>query len=253
MNGDITNNPFSNKQLQWLNENYLSMSDVQNLAFRITSGFEGSGYATINNTDAGILSYGRFQFTLASGSLVTLIDNYLSYRGLYVDDFDPFMSRLHSGDRSLKNDRDFISLLKQAATDPDMQRVQNDLAFVKYYAPAMEKSVRPRFLVMPLSMCFAFDCAINHGLGHPYFTEAESKFGLTPKQSLKEKHVWEGDFILAATFARLEAMTAFAKAHNLDGVRVRAKFWHDRALAQDWYLRGDNDELLLKTGLVLKV
>ncbi|MGB1288404.1 MAG: hypothetical protein ACPG7F_17855, partial [Aggregatilineales bacterium] len=50
---------------------------IRQLAFAITSRFEGKGYDAYNNYDAGIISYGFIQFTLASGSLVTVVNTYL--------------------------------------------------------------------------------------------------------------------------------------------------------------------------------
>src|SRR5215207_5631585 len=50
---------------------------IRKAAFNVTAGFEGGGYASYQNFDAGIVSYGRFQFTLASGSLFSVLDRYL--------------------------------------------------------------------------------------------------------------------------------------------------------------------------------
>src|SRR4051812_16386480 len=44
-----------------------TLNRVRLAAFNITSGFEGGAYDTYQTYDAGIVSYGRFGFTLASG------------------------------------------------------------------------------------------------------------------------------------------------------------------------------------------
>ncbi|MEQ9029328.1 MAG: SH3 domain-containing protein, partial [Aggregatilineales bacterium] len=41
---------------------------VKKASFAITAAFEGTGYAAYNNYDAGIISYGLIQFTMAAGS-----------------------------------------------------------------------------------------------------------------------------------------------------------------------------------------
>lgn len=253
MNGNEAGNPFSDQQIKWLESKFLSMKSITDLAFNITAGFEGTSYSGVQTYDSGLLTFGRFGFTLASGSLITLIDNYIIFRGEYTEDFEKYIDQLHSHDIELRVDESFLKLLRESGKDPDMQRVQNDLAFVKYYNPAMNKSVYSRGLVMPISMCFAFDCAINHGIGHPFFTDAEDRLKIPHHSRIIETHTDERIFIEYAAKARLDAMTLFAKAHNLNGVKKRAEFWYNRVLAKDWYLRGDNGNLTLKPGLILKV
>ncbi|MEO8396520.1 MAG: hypothetical protein ABI700_26235, partial [Chloroflexota bacterium] len=83
-----------------------TLTRVRSAAFNITSGFEGGAYDTYQTYDAGIVSYGRFGFTLASGSLFSVLDRYLSkatstvagqLRSLYLQ-------RVHDRDAALRTD-----------------------------------------------------------------------------------------------------------------------------------------------------
>ncbi len=54
------------------------LDNIKRAAFNITAAFEGGGYSSYQNYDKGVVSYGRFQFTLASGSLFTVLEQYLA-------------------------------------------------------------------------------------------------------------------------------------------------------------------------------
>ncbi|MEN6541975.1 chitosanase [Parvibaculum sp.] len=92
--------------------------------------------------DAGHLTYGRSQATLASGNLHLLIQAYCDEpkadRG---DALTPYLERLAAIDLSLDRDQAFHAALKAAGGDPAMQDVQDRFFDRAYWAPATKAAV----------------------------------------------------------------------------------------------------------------
>lgn len=228
---------------------------IQDLAFSITAAFEGGSYSAINTFDQGIVSFGRWQFTLASGSQGRLLNSYISSGGSFSLPLTGYQDRINRKDASLKNDAQFLALLRQSATDPLMQSAQDALAWSLYYQPMMEKTITPRKLILPLSICWAFDTAINAGPNQLFIAKAEEDMGLPNHSTVVDrvqKGISEQKLMSLAIHRRSNALNAQAARDNLPGLTVRAQFWTNRVLAQDWNLYGNDGILTVKRGVTVR-
>jgi hypothetical protein len=232
---------------------------VRKAAFNITAGFEGGGYATYQNTDSGIVSYGRFQYTLSSGNLFTLLNRYIgaaqSPTALQLR--DRFLQDVMERDAILRNDADFRTLLIQAASDPVMQKAQDDQAVLNHWNPTLDMMCRPRGVKTPLGLALIFDMAINHGKSGTeknYLSVVEETLGVPNKSKLGENGVREEDFIRRVAEARRNFMYRFANKHNLPGLKPRGDFWVNLIAAGDWTLMGNDAGLVtIKQGRAVQV
>ncbi len=215
---------------------------VRKAAFNITAGFEGGRYDSYQNVDAGIVSYGRFQFTLASGSLFSVLDRYLSRAsGATVNQLrDQYRQRTLDRDANLRGDTTYRDLLKAAAADPIMQTVQEEIATELYWNLVQDLSIRPRNLVLPLSQAFLFDTAINQGARHDMISLAEQSFNVPPKSRVPDNGITEQQLIGKVVEIRHDRLYKIADAQNAPGLKPRADFWVTLVQSGDWNLQGDS-------------
>lgn len=220
---------------------------IRKAAFNITSGFEGGGYATYQNRDAGVVSYGRFQFTLAAGSLFSVVDRYLQRSsGAVVDELrNNFRQRVLDRDQNLRGDTRLRDLLIAAASDPVMQTVQDELATELYWNRMQTLSVIPRGIVSPLGQALLFDMAINHGIAHDMIGLAETALGVKAKSRVGENGTTEQLLITKVAEIRQERMKALAVKLNAPGLIPRGDFWVNTVRAGDFNLQGDASGLIL--------
>lgn len=122
------------------------LSDIQIATIdAIVSIFESErpgdyGAVARDPNDAGGLSYGKHQAALTKGTLYRLLSQYCETEGaLHAADFAPYMPRVKAGDRSLDTDKGIYNLLKTAAADPVMQKVQDAFFSASYMKPALDK------------------------------------------------------------------------------------------------------------------
>lgn len=236
----------------------VDLARIRAAAFNITSAFEGSGYAAYQNEDAGVVSYGRFQFTLASGSLFSVLDKYLSLeqegdfaagklRTLYLD-------RVRERDESLRSDRPFRSLLQQAATSPAMQLAQDRIATDLYWERVQEQSIQPRGITTALGQAFLFDAGIQHGVYNNLLEQAEAQLGLPAESHVGTRGITEQRLITLTAAIRRSRLAQIAAGQNLPGLIVRGDFWVTLCARGDWNLSGDADGMLLvKPGQTVQV
>ncbi|NJL93015.1 MAG: hypothetical protein HC915_04485 [Anaerolineae bacterium] len=138
-------------------------------ALNITRAFEGGGYASYNNYDRGIVSYGIMQFTLAAGSLGTVLRRYWNAseseaaRALQGE----FASRVEAKDPNLRHDGRFKELLKAAAQEEPMKTAQQTVAREGYWDVVLRNYVQRRGnLRYPLTYALLFDMGIHFGVNH---------------------------------------------------------------------------------------
>lgn len=229
---------------------------VRRAAFNITAGFEGGGYATFQNRDSGVISYGRFQFTLAAGSLFSVLDRYLQRAaGAVADELrTAFRERVLARDGTLRGDTRLRDLLIAAAADPIMQQVQDDVATEVYWNRVQNLSIAPRGIASPLGQALLFDMAINHGVFHDMIGLAEQAFGVKPKSKVGENGVSEQDMVSKVAHIRQERMKLLAEKLKAPGLIPRGDFWVKVIAAGDWNLQGDaRGEIEIKTGRRVQV
>lgn len=227
---------------------------VRRAGFSITETFEGHGYAAYQNYDAGIISYGRFQFTLAAGTLATVVTRYLerstSQIAMELRNFQPL---LIARDQSLRQHTRLKELLIAAANEPQMKQVQNDLANENYWKRMLELSAKPRGISAPLSLALLFDIAINFGVMHSLLTMAENELGVAPRSKVIENGVTEQQLIVKVAELRKRGHDRQAERDNLPGLRVRGDFWVGLVGGGDWGLQGGADGTILVKGKPIQV
>ncbi len=245
-----------------------TLEQIRATAFNITAGFEGGGYATYQTYDSGLISYGRFQFTLASGSLYTVLKHYIDTEWSDVSTLrtkleQAYLERVRTKDVSLRNDRDFRNLLVKLAEFPPMQRAQDEIATKLYWQRVLSFSIEPRGITTPLGQALVFDMAINHGTGHDMIWLAETELGIPPKSRLGSSYgvtksglsvpVDEQMLITKVAEIRRDRLYRLADARNLQGLKPRGDFWIRTIQEDNWNLVGDADgNLLIKPGRYVK-
>ncbi|MBZ0300549.1 MAG: chitosanase, partial [Anaerolineae bacterium] len=236
-----------------------SLSDanqVRTASFNITAGFEGGGYASFQNHDAGIVSYGRFQFTLAGSGLFAVLQRYTSraQTATASDLRSVYLERTRNHDPNLREDTRLRQLLLDAANDPIMQAAQDEAATELYWNVVQQLSIVPRNIRTPLGQALIFDMGINFGPRHGFLGAAEQKLGVPPKSRLGENGAREEDLITVLAQLRKESHDRQAERDHLPGLKVRGDFWVSLIQKGDWPLQGDPDgTLLVKPGVRVKV
>lgn len=220
--------------------------DIRRAAYEITAAFEGSGYASYQNIDAGIVSYGRFQFTLASGSLAAVLERYLAAASgpTAAALREGYLSRIQARDETLRGDGTLRTLLTSAAEEPAMQAAQDAIAAERYWDVVQRLSIQPRNIQTALGQAMLFDMAINHGPRHDMIGLAEAALGVPPKSRMPDNGVAEPELIRRVAQIRQERLYRLADKHGWGGLRRRGDFWVNLILAEDWDLLGDAEGLL---------
>ncbi|WP_224249610.1 N-acetylmuramoyl-L-alanine amidase [Hyalangium gracile] len=238
-----------------------TINEVMEVAFRITGAFEGGQAKAYQNKDSGIVSYGKHQATLASGTLGIILQKYVDQsQSVTAKQLSVYMPKVNKKDESLREDAGFKKLLLAAADDALMGTIQ-DAVFAEKYWPAAEKGAKADKLESPLALAMYYDTNIQGGLsdvrtstatslkGKDY-TEAEwlkefntqrdlrlkrlaekrSKAAKDPKKSAKEKQSLEKD------------------AAMIEGSRSRVKDLQKLVTDGDLQLKGDKDGKILANG-----
>lgn len=226
-------------------------------AFNITAAFEGAGYGTYQDYDAGIISYGRFQFTLASNNLQNVLARYLDAASSgTATALRGYMARVRAKDATLKDEVQFEQLLKKAANEVEMQEAQDDIATEAFWNLVQELTIQPRNIQSALGQALCFDMAINHGPYHDMFDEAEDALGVGRKSRVPDNGITEEQLISKLAAVRLDRMNRLADARGpaYEGLRQRGQFWADLTTTGDWTLRGDAKGMLeVKSGRRVRV
>jgi hypothetical protein len=224
---------------------------VRLAAFNITAGFEGGGFDTFQNNDSGIVSFGRFQFTLASGNLFAVVEDYVnnSSSDVAAQLRTNYLDRLRNLDLALRDDNRLRDLLIGSAGEAAMQDAQNRRATENFWQRVIELSVEPRGILTPLGKALVFDMSIQHGLMHDLLNVAEEKLNIPLREPFGNFGVTEATFIAEVALARRDRLHNLARARNLPGLIPRGDFWVEIVQDGDWDLGGDdNGEIEIKDG-----
>lgn len=211
-------------------------------AFNITASFESGGYDSYQSHDSGVISYGRFQFTLQSGSLYLVVEKYLEAvpSGDAAEKLrDLYLERLKKRDRSLRDDATLRDLLTKAAEDEAMRQAQDAVATDVYWRRISDLNIAPRRIVTPLGQAFVFDAGLHHGLYHNLLSLAETALGVAPRSRVGENGVTEQALIRQAALLRRDRLDLFARQWGLPGLKRRGGFWLALMDVGDWMLYGD--------------
>ncbi|NWF69852.1 MAG: chitosanase [Chloroflexi bacterium] len=237
---------------------------VRKAAFNITSTFEGggenAGYTMYQNhaSDAGVVSFGRFQFTLAAGTLARLLERYLESASSETATQlrTTYLARIKSRDATLRTDETLKTLLRAAGAEQPMRDAQNWLATEVYWAEAQKRFAKYG-LQTPLAQALIFDMLIHHGQGNldtRYIKWVLDNRGLPASWQVGQNGVDERTFITWLAERRRSELDRQATKNNAGGLRVRGDFWWGLVERGDWMLQGDDKGVVTpKSGRTVNV
>lgn len=133
------------------------------------------GSVTVLKGDTGHLTYGRSQTTLASGNLALLIHAYCNAGGEFSEALKPFLPAFDRRDIKLDTNEKVKSILRQAGSDPIMQKTQDEFFDRIYWTPALI-SADSIGISKPLGVTVVYDSKI-HGSFERIKNMTNEKFG----------------------------------------------------------------------------
>jgi chitosanase len=149
------------------------------------------GQVTVQRNDAGHLTYGRSQTTLASGNLYLLVKAYCEAPGaLFAGDLNLYLVRLAACDLALDNDTTLRNVLHDAGGDPVMHDVQNQFFDSVYWKPAAQSATNLGFKD-PLSTAVVYDSCI-HGSWQKVRDMTNAQFGAA---GVKGERPWIENYV----------------------------------------------------------
>lgn len=227
---------------------------IKKAAFAVTAAFEGTGYAAYNDYDAGIISYGLIQFTLAAGSLFTVVDKYLSgSKSSTAQQLNAYAERIRGRDQALRKDPTLKALLLKAAEEPEMRRAQDEVATINYWEKVVSGYITPRGLKLPFSYALLFDMGVNFGTGHGFVRLAEEQLGVAPRSVIGQNGITEEQLITKVAELRKASHDRQADRDKLPGLRIRGDFWVERIKREDWQFMGDAEGVVIVNGRKIQV
>jgi chitosanase len=123
----------------------------------------------INGNRIKQITYGRSQ-TTEYGVLKILIEQYITNKGQFADQFKPFVDKIGK-QPSLCTDSSFKSLLKNAGqNDSIMKSTQDNFFDQLYYQPAFNWFTSMKF-TLPLSLLVIYDSFIHSGSILPFLRQ----------------------------------------------------------------------------------
>lgn len=141
----------------------------RDVIWSITSIFESGRPAgdpkAFQNVDAGIISFGRHQATLAAGSLGRVLEIFfrLSQSPTSLALQQEFGERIRRREASLRNDLRLKALLLLSAAEPAMAQAQDEVFEMDYYRPAIDQANRVG-VQTPLGLACLYDTKIQGGM-----------------------------------------------------------------------------------------
>ena len=218
---------------------------IKSASFAVTAAFEGNGHDAYNNYDNGIVSYGLLQFTLASGSLFSVVDRYLaSSTSSTANSLRAYSDRIRDRLEELREDGDLKNLLLAAAQEEEMREAQDYVATVNYWDKVVTGYITHRKMKLPLTYALLFDMGVNFGTGHRFVRLAEEQLGVPLRSIPGENGITEEQLITKVAELRRDSHYKQAERDNLPGLRLRGDFWIDRINQGDWdFVGGDTGEV----------
>jgi uncharacterized protein YgiM (DUF1202 family) len=198
-----------------------------NIANQITAIMEGGStkgnygaLTTIN--DGGIISYGKHQATLSSGSLGSILNAYIaSSTSANAEVIRKNIARVNQKDVTLKDDQNFLDALRGAAGEKEMQIAQDMVFSQGYWDPAV-KAAQKSSIQSPLGYAMLYDTKIQGGM-EACMKTAQAKCGGKVGDKINGREIAEIDFLKAFNEAREERLEAIAVAAEAKGELVKAK------------------------------
>jgi hypothetical protein len=179
------------------------LNTFHRIASDITSAFEGGKTGTLNLYDLGIITYGKHQATLHSGTLYPILKRFTELSGTATSTaMAAYLNRVQARDETLREDSAFIALLKQAAKEPEMDRAQDEEFTRQYWEPAKRKAATDNIRTA-LGHAIYYDTKIQGGLEY-LAGLTQKKLGGTPGQTIAGKEILEEDSLRAFVGQRIQ-------------------------------------------------
>ena len=171
------------------------------------------------NTDRGVISYGKHQATLASNNLGRVLTHYWerSQSETAKELKQTYVERVADRDETLRNDSAFKLLLLSAAEELEMEAAQDAVFESNFYQPAVEELMR-QGLRSPLALACLYDTRVQGGLAQIISATLERVSASTEETS---EEAW------LAIFLQIRLDRLFRLADAADG---RGESLHAQAL-----------------------
>ena len=173
------------------------------IASDITSAFEGGKIGTLNLYDLGIITYGKHQATLHSGTLYPILKRFTELSSTATSTaMAGYLKRVEARDETLREDSAFIALLKEAAKEDEMDRAQDQEFTLQYWEPAKRKAAKDN-IKTALGHAIYYDTKIQGGLEY-LAGLTQKKLGGTTGQTVAGKEILEEDSLRTFVLQRIQ-------------------------------------------------
>lgn len=212
---------------------------VRKVAYRFTASWEG-GFTALNTYDSGIVSYGFLQFTLAGGSLISVIQRYVGKsQSDTANGLRAMLGRIEAREESLRNDTNFHNLLKAASNEQEMIDAQYEVGTEGYWQKVVDGYIVSRDLKYPLTWALLFDMGVNFGVNHGFVRLAEKDLGVPSRSNPALTGLGEEQLVTYIAQLRKRSHDRQAAETGYVGLANRGNFWMKLCTDGDWYLQGD--------------
>jgi len=204
------------------------------LAADITSAFEGGRTDSLQTADSGIVSYGKHQATLSSGSLGAVLQAYVGLAtSATAQSLAAYLPRVQKKEAALRSDKTFLSLLRTAAGDPAMDQAQDAVFTSRYWTPMAAASAQ-QGIQSALGYAIFYDTNIQGG-HEDVLARTRAKLGGGIGDKVKDQPITEQAFLqtyLEEREARLLRLSAAAakKGKTADAKMLKASTYRTREL-----------------------
>jgi hypothetical protein len=177
------------------------------------SGSPEGNPAAYQTYDAGVISYGKHQATLASGTLNRVVQAFLSRSDSPTAQAikNEYAGRIAKMEASLRNDGRLKQLLLDAAKEPAMDLAQDDVFEESFYKPAVV-AAREYNVRSPLGLAALYDTNIQGGM-HIVLPRVTERLG----GKIGEKGISETQWIAAFLDLREERLNRLADQYVAKG------------------------------------
>ena len=173
------------------------------IASDITAAFEGGKTGTLNLYDLGIISYGKHQATLHSGTLYGMLNRFTELSSSATSTrMATYLDRVKQRDETLRDDSVFIGLLKDAAKEPEMDQAQDEEFTRQYWEPAKKKAAAQN-VKSALGHAVFYDTRIQGGLDQ-VSQSTNAKLGGSVGQTVNGKEIAELDSLRTFVDERIQ-------------------------------------------------
>jgi chitosanase len=213
------------------------------------------GDVTVIAGDAGHLTYGRSQTTLASGGLHDLVKSYCEApHAKEAATLRPYLKHLEARDVDLDRDEGLKFALRRAGADPVMREMQDKFFDERYWAPA-ERAATALQIETPLGVAVVYDSHVHGSWGyirdrttvlHGVAVEIGEKEWIV--RYIETRRAWfehHSNAILHKSVRRMDAFKALADAGNWD---LSLPFTFRSALVSEAVLDGEAPPATLRLG-----